>query len=301
MHIRLPNLIIAFITQFIFYYFTFYNNVAKQDLLLGSKPLILVSFIIVTLIITICGYLINDYYDYELDNHNKNTENRLSKGSIILSYTIFNIIGFGLSVVIVSVLDVFPYLGIYIIANLLLWMYSAFLKANGFIGNIIVSLFSAGVILILLLAEFANLALISSTDASILFSPFNALIFFSIFIFLISLVREIIKDCEDLSGDSIAGMHTLPIRYGLGRTKYIVFAFLILLMIASLAWTYIIWKVQSNIFVIQFITTIIFPQLYLGRLILKSKEKKHFSKISLLSKVIMVFGIAYYISYNLWN
>jgi len=84
------------------------------------------------------GYIINDYYDQEIDQINKPHKRligvRISEKNALLLYVILNFIALSISVF-------QPILGlINLFFGLILWVYARFLKKMLFIGNLIVAL-----------------------------------------------------------------------------------------------------------------------------------------------------------------
>ena len=157
-------------------------------------------------------------------------------------------------------------------------MYSTFYKKRFLSGNILIAALSALSVLIVGLFE-------PEFYKSIIY-----LLWYAVFAFEISLIREIIKDIEDKDGDEKAQSKSLPILYGIKKTKVVVYG-LILFMIATIL--HVLYNYFWNNTVISFwILSGIFliPLLLLSYMIYIAEEKDfHFA--SIFTKVYMSLGI----------
>jgi len=102
-----------------------------------------------------------------------------------------------------------------------------------------------------------------------------------------TLVREIIKDIEDLKGDNTFGCKTLPIVFGIRKTKIIIYIILVLFSISVLVLNY--WYEALPI---QYYLIFLFaPVAWLLIRLVRADVKKEFSRLSTFCKVIMLLGI----------
>lgn len=180
---------------------------------------------------------------------------------------------------------------IYLVAVTLLFLYSSIWKKRVLIGNLVVALFSAFVVVILLYAELDHLQNMPNESAATKIIPLTA---FSIFAFLISMMREIIKDIEDHEGDKAAGYLTLPIVYGTLRAQRVA-AFFGLSLVATLFIWIKYFMVPLPLWLpILVMAFLIFP---IGYILLKlfSKSELNAALLSKLSKAIMIFGLIFLI------
>jgi len=280
-HARFINLLIVGITQSIVIFFLF-------DTIFGyaaTNTIQQVYFLIIacTILITLGGYLINDFFDYEIDSTNKKAAKRLSKIHLLTAYFLVCFAGFGIAYFICHLIGQFSYLLVYILAMALLFLYASHFKSQGLIGNVVVALFSS---LVVALLWFVQVYFGHEVP------PFKAstLIFFMCFIFLASMARELVKDCEDIQGDKQFGLKTLPIRIGIERTIFFIGLFLIVLFLVLLSWFYWIAP-QSSILIKASLLPIILVNLYLVFKNFKAKTKQDFASISSLIKLMMGLGI----------
>ncbi len=114
-----------------------------------------------------------------------------------------------------------------------------------------------------------------------------AIVIYSLFAFFITLVREILKDLEDLRGDDTFGCKTLPIVWGIRRTKIFIY---VLLMVFSLT----IVVINSSITPLPmtfFAWTLFLPMAALAGWLLRADTKRDFYQMSQFCKYIMIAGI----------
>ena len=228
---------------------------------------------------TIFGYLLNDAYDQSIDaiNHPMKRTNHLSKSWLIKVAIGFGLVGF----IIVPVgLSEFgrslTLLGITVF--LLLWAYNAFLKCMPIWGNILVALLCALVPLCTLFIYQEPLMVIW-------------VIAYTIFAYGSNLIREIVKDVEDLDGDRSAGCETLPVRIGFLLTKKILLFINSIFILALIAAMWILpLSILSKFF---YILMIILPAAWIFLKTATTVDYKHYSRISMLSKSAMVLALIF--------
>jgi 4-hydroxybenzoate polyprenyltransferase len=266
---RFPNLFIIGFTQ----YFCAIFLVAFPDNgfeLLYDYRLFLLSCS--TIMIAAAGYIINDYYDVKIDYINKPNRvvvGKLIKRRIVLaSHVVLNVLGIGIGF----------YLNLYIgiinfFAGFLLWIYSNQLKRLPFIGNLVISLLTALSILVLAVYFQKNVSLIMN---------------YAIFAFSINLIREIIKDMEDLRGDLRFGSKTLPIVWGLRKTKYLLYVLILVFVFILFYLSFQLGNQTLNIFLI----ILIVPIIYLIYLLYRADSQKRFHRLSMYCKLLMLAGIS---------
>lgn len=224
-----------------------------------------------TILIAAAGYIVNDYYDVKIDYINKPDRvvigKNITRRFAILFHVIFSglgiLIGFylSLSIGIVNIFSVF-----------LLWLYSNNLKRQPFIGNLVVALLTGASVFLV----------------DILYRTHSSLvIIYALFAVFITLVREIIKDMEDLKGDNTFGCKTLPIIWGVRKTKVIIYLILALFTISV-----VVLNNRFNVLPSQYYLLFLFVPLgwFVFRLYV-ADTKKDFSALSTLCKVIMLLGI----------
>jgi len=303
--LRFQNLLIIAATQCIMRYciiepFLKINNFALQ--LNGFHFFLLV---LATVFIAAAGYVINDYFDTGTDRVNRPDEvvidRSIQRRQAMLLHFILNFAGIALGIYLSFYIGVPELAIIFVLATGLLWFYSTHYKRQFLVGNLVVSVLTGIVPLLVILFE---MPLLNQKYGLIMLSHqanFNYIFFwivaFSFFAFLTTLLREIIKDAEDFEGDSAYGMNTLPIIIGPKNTK-IVIASLILFSIALLTGVFIRYLLYRGISVdyvtsIYFLLFLIAPYIFLLNKIIIARTKKDYNFASRITKLIMLAGILY--------
>lgn len=264
---RLPNILIIFLTQYFTRLFLAGPQAHWKSILLDKEMFLLVCS---TAFIAMAGYVINDYYDVKIDSINRPRriviDRFLTRRQAIMLHLILNFSGI-----------LFGYLVDWRIAIVnfgaafLLWIYSNLFKRIALVGNILVSALTALSVYVVAIFVQGNYLLILT---------------YAVFAFFISLVREIIKDMEDLKGDSTFGCKTLPVLFGIKKTKNILYIILSCFFIILSAMGYIL-KIEP----LYFIIIIFIPLFYLSYLLLRADKRKDFTFLSILCKMIMLGGI----------
>ena len=153
----------------------------------------------------------------------------------------------------------------------LLWAYSNYFKRLAFVGNAVVALLSSFSILILGLYYHKQ---------------FETFLFFSVLSFLMSLIREIIKDMEDIKGDEQHGCKTLPIVIGIPKTKRIIYVILV-----ALIGYFSIYQV-TNYYLGHAINVLLgLVTSYFAFKLFSADKKNDFDHLSSVSKVILIVGV----------
>ena len=284
--IRPVNLLVITLTFYVLH--TLCIN--SQEFTLESLQISSISLkflTISTLLVAAAGYLINDYYDKEIDFINKGQEqNLLSKQVLLSGYSILNIAALVLSYT--FALSNYIFL-IFPSSIFLLWLYSFKLKGLPFIGNFIVATLSAAVPVIYLSIQDFSLDRFSHTPSLDLIISFSFLALFSTF------ARELVKDIEDIQGDKAQGLITIPILWGIKTAKtWALFFLLCTLFILGLLITEIAY---FNFNIISLVIVTIFgitPLLLCVAKLYQGAEKKHYRQAGNLIKLSM-FGFLLFI------
>jgi 4-hydroxybenzoate polyprenyltransferase len=258
-----------------------------------------VLLVLATMLITAAGYVINDYFDTKTDMLNHPGKVTVGKS---ISRRLAIIIHFGLNILgcvfggYISFYIGIPVLSfIFLMIPGILWFYSTSYKRQFLIGNIIVAFLTALVPLMVLLFEVPML--IRTFGAQMLEQQvnLNSLALwvggYSVFAFLLTLIREIVKDIEDFEGDNAFGRKTLPIVLGVNSTVLILDGFL-LVVISLLVYLllYFVPDFLSQVYVGLFV---IFPLAASVYLLHKASEQKHYHTVSSLLKIVMLSGVMY--------
>lgn len=293
--IRWPNILIIILTQVLVKYFLVSPYLAQAGLSSQFAILDFLILVFITLLLAAAGYIINDYFDLNIDRINKPSRMILGKliearQGILLHWILNGIavmLGFFLAyrVGTLKLGLVFP-----IIAGLL-WMYSARYKRSFLIGNVVVSLLSALVVLVVWLFEYYLLHnLLNKLTVDL--TKLNVVVgFYAAFAFLVSLVREIVKDIEDIEGDTAAGCKTIPVRLGIGSAKNIALVLSLITMLVLAAGQYLLLQEGLKILFWYYLLPVQLLMINLLLQINKAMQPSDYRAPGKLAKIIMVAGI----------
>jgi 4-hydroxybenzoate polyprenyltransferase len=251
-----------------------------------------ILLILATLCIAASGYVINDIYDVQADKINKPENliigNKISEKKANNLFIVLNIIGVAIGFYLANLLNRPGFVAIFIFSSALLYLYASYLKQIPVLGNILISLLVAFVVL--LPAIFELFPAISSQNKQIQSLLFSILLDYAVFAFLVNLLREMVKDQEDIKGDYNVGLKTLPILLGHNRTNKIIFLIGIL-PIAAIAYYSYKYLFANSFLIIYTFLFIVAPLLYFQVRIWEAGKKKHYSHLSLILKFILFFGL----------
>jgi 4-hydroxybenzoate polyprenyltransferase len=224
-----------------------------------------------TVMIAAAGYVINDYYDVKIDLVNKPERvvigKAITRRYAILFHSALSIMGVGLGLILHWKIGLINFFSAF-----MLWLYSNNLKRQPFIGNVVVALLTG----------------VSIQIVAVLYQTPNPLIvIYATFAFFMTLVREIIKDMEDLKGDNTFGCKTLPIIWGLRKAKFMIYGILAVFAVTVLALNEIYTQLPLYYFIVFLFT----PLAWLLIRLIRADTVKDFSWLSSFCKVIMLLGI----------
>ena len=266
--IRSRNILIVLLNQYMVRVFLIGPKEKWLSYLFNYSQFMLVF---ATICIASAGYIINDYFDVKIDLINKPREviigKYIKRRWAMLIHQILNItgiaIGFflGLKVFLINILAVST-----------LWFYSERFKKKAFIGNFLVAILSAFSLIILSVYYQKNTLLVN---------------IYALFAFFISLIREIIKDMEDIRGDARYGCRTLPIIWGIRRTKILLYILIVSFVIILISMAYTLDN-QHLIFIFSFS---ILPFSWFVYKLYWADKRRDFTFLSRVCKLIMLIGI----------
>ncbi len=208
------------------------DQLAFGEQLPGS---ILLLIMLATVFIAAGGYVINDYFDVKIDRINRPDElivtRSISKPAAMHLSLSLSGIGIVCGIVAAILLRSLTIGILFILVPGLLWFYSSSYKRLFMIGNLIIALLAA---LTPMLVALANVAVLQLRYATIL--PYTTLQHdlyawlggFALFAFLLTWIREIVKDMQDQMGDRELECHSMPVVWGDLWTKIFVTALIVL-------------------------------------------------------------------------
>jgi 4-hydroxybenzoate polyprenyltransferase len=265
--VRWPNLLMLALTQ----YLVRLSLISPETpWYLGLPEGNLFRLVLSTACIAAAGYIINDYYDIKIDLINKPERvviGRYIKRRWALGVN-FALNGLG---VLLGLTVSYRVAALNLAAVFLLWLYSNYLKRRPFWGNLLVSLLTA-LSLVVLAVQYRRHE--------------EVVYLYALFSFCLSLVREIIKDMEDVKGDATFGCETLPILWGIRRTKtllYVILASFFLILAGSL-------RVLPTSMIYLF-ALLALPMGYLVYRLVRADTRRDFAFLSQYCKVVMLLGV----------
>lgn len=297
--IRYKNLLMIFLTMVLTKYALIESFTAQTQL----SNLYFTILILSVLLIAAGGNIINDIFDIEADKINKPNKvfvnTKITKKTAWILYYSTTILGVLLGFYLAFITKNLNYSLIFIAVSIGLFWYSYHLKKVPLLGNIIVSFIVALSILIIYLFDFKNIKYPEPTINSLLtLKLWQVIVVFSLFAFLTTLIREIIKDIEDLNGDLKIKAKTLPIVLGRNRAKNIavVISLILLISLIQIATNYLYPTPLLLAYCFMFI---LIPLAYFTYQLWNAKSKKQFHFLSNYMKIIMLLGILSMILFRL--
>ncbi len=272
----------------------------------GKKPSLnpghFFLLILSSVFIAAAGYIINDYFDLNIDRINKPdrliVQKIIKRRWTIAWHLILSIIGIAIG----FYLDFATHVTLLGFSNLicvlLLFIYSISLKKKLLSGNVIISLLTAWTVLVVTWCEarfFFNPAYVNVTKIV------RVTFLYTGFAFVISLIREAIKDMEDIEGDRKYGCKTMPIVWGFNASKiYVAIWLTILILTLGLLEIYIL-QLRWWIAVIYCLILIITPSLRVFQQLFAAKTPEQFHRLSSMVKFIMLTGILSMIFFRIYS
>lgn len=226
----------------------------------------------VAAIVAASGNVINDMFDIEIDKI-AHPDRPLANGKLKIGEAkVFNIVLIIISTSISLILNYRIFI-ITLFALTLLHFYSYLLKKIPLLGNVVIAFLTALAFL------FGAIAVDNISGAII---P-------AIFAFLINLIRELVKDAEDYEGDKIYNVNTFPIKFGMKRTKQIVLAISIVLIVFTIyPFAERIYRIEYFVVVMAIVNPIL---VYSLKKLFENDDKKSFRRVSSILKSDMIFGL----------
>ncbi len=296
--IRYQNLLFIVIIQYsmrIFIVKPYLNNLNLEPLFSGFHFFLLVT---TTVLLAASGYIINNYFDSELDKKAGKEvffDKSDSKKTAFNLHLILNLVAVAIGFYISYVINLYKLGFVFIVIAGLLWFYSSSYKKMFLIGNLIVAILSALVPLIVMVYEIPLQYQYNSSVFISLQTNLNDLMIwiagFSAFAFLLTFIREIIKDIEDIDGDISFNANTLPVILGEKNAKIVVSALIFISIVSIFVIT--IKFLNNPLSIIYISLLIILPLFFLIVKNFKAKNSKDFHFLSIFTKIIMLFGVLY--------
>ena len=290
--VRWPNLVFIFLTQLLFYFCIQLplHYLKAFGYVPVFEPRIFFLLALSSVLIAAAGYIINDYFDLNIDRVNKPermvVDRVIKRRSTILWHWLLSGIGLLLSLYVSWRLRN-PLVAIgNLMCIVLLYFYSTTFKRKLLIGNIIISLLTAWVILVLYVSE-----LFSGMPGAVLSRLFKFTIVYGSFAFILSLVREVVKDIEDMDGDLRYGCRTMPIVWGVNVAKVFAATWIVALLGALVILQFYVLQKSWLPLTLYGVLLVDLPLIWTLRKLYSAQTREDYHRLSNVIKGVMLAGI----------
>ena len=266
--VRGYNILIIILAQYLASIYILAPDRPLKEVLLDAN---LALIVLCSALVIAGGYIINSFYDSEKDLINKPRKSMLDRlvpqRTKIYAYFILNFLGVLLAAYVSFKAALF--FAAYIFG---IWLYSHRLKKIAFVGNFVS----------------ATLAIAPFFAVFVYYKNFDTVIFVhAVFLFLLILSREVIKDMENLAGDLAQNYRTIAVRYGTSFSKRCI-SFLVSL--AVLPALLLILNYDVGYMYLYFIAAILALLFFLALLWI-AQTKRHYVWLHNILKFIIVSGV----------
>lgn len=286
--IRWPNVLLTLITQLVIIYWYFPLTEASLGLQTWQVALLLIA----TALLTASGNVINDIYDIATDIINKPEKvlvgKSLTEKKAFTIYIVLTSISILCGFVLANSIGKPALAGLFIGVAFLLYTYATSLKNMLLVGNIVISLLVGFVVLTTALFELYPA--ITDLNRAAQLRAMQHLTVFAIFAFLVNLLREWIKDCQDLQGDLATGRSSLPLLLGKQRASRVMAVYtIILVLIIGYLTTIALNKDEISLYYTLFL--IVAPLMFIGFRLFTAHSDRDYHQLSLICKIVLFFGV----------
>jgi len=266
--VRGYNVLMIILAQYLASLFILSPDLPLKEVVLDPRLFVLV---LASALVIAGGYIINSFYDSEKDLINKPHKSMLdrlvSQRTKLSAYFVLNFLAVLLGSYISFRASVF--FSAYIFG---IWLYSHKLKRIPFFGNLVS----------------ATLAITPFFAVFVYYKNFETVIFVhAIFLFLLILARELVKDLENMVGDLAQGYRTIPILYGTLFSKISISFLILLTLVPALL---LIRTFDVGYMYLYFMGSIVLMILFLI-LLWKAEGKKHYVWLHNIIKFTIVAGV----------
>lgn len=291
--IRLPNLVFIALTQILFHFFVIRPVLDKGHIISSLRGHNLAILIFATISITAAGYIINDYFDLNGDLIRRPKSVVIGKYihrhwalACHITMSLFGIaLGFYLDFT-----STIYFLGLFnFCCTFLLFVYSIALKKRPLLGNILISLLTSWVIIVCTWCE--TLGIYHSGNIVDASKITRLTLMYAGFAFIISIIREALKDLEDIDIDRKLKYDTMPIKWGINASRVFIIVWMIVMIGALAAFFFYLLIIKRWIGAGYCAVFLIAPMLILFFKFLKAKNRKDFKWVRSKIKWVMLLGI----------
>ncbi len=299
--LRLPNIAMMGVLQFLVYVCLLE---AWADLLHIRLQLRFTDFVLLSIssaFVAAAGYLINDYFDQEIDeiNHPKDRYigRCISPLWALRGYWALNIAA-ALPVLWLLYKGFWWLAGTHAAAAILLYAYARWLKKMPLVGNVLIAFLCSILAAEVLWTDYLfQPTLLHEKDIYTAYYQRTAWLFVC-FVGIATLLREWAKDIEDLRGDAAGGRRTLAVVLGWQAARWILFvsSLLFALFLGGLSWFY--WQQAVHYSSLYIGWGLCITLLILVYATARAKECADFRPISMGYKVYFGLGMGWLLLFD---
>jgi 4-hydroxybenzoate polyprenyltransferase len=281
---------------------------------LNDDPVHFFLLVFSTVLIAAAGNIINDYFDVKADRINKPEKliitKHIKRRWAIVTHWTFNGIAFGIAVYLSILYSSLSFVFIHLISINTLWFYSMLFKRKALIGNILIAgLTSMVPLLTMVYFEAGNPSNLSHSEfepetwGTIIDIDYRLIYVLMAFAFIQNLAREIIKDIQDVKGDELIYVQSLPMLIGQKNSMFLSGVLLLILPISFLC--YLVVNLDKLIvdnrlsmdtipFALAALVNLILILIMIVNKVNRLKLYDALIKISMLLGVLATFYLAYF-------
>jgi 4-hydroxybenzoate polyprenyltransferase len=290
--VRLPNLFFIALTQSLFQ-FCIYQPMYKG--VIPSNDLLHFIFLsLASVLIAAAGYIINDYFDINIDEVNKPdrmvVDKVIHRRWAIAWHFILNSAALLLTILALPILQKWYLILANMLCMALLWFYSTSFKRKLLIGNIVIAILTAWTILIIFFSK-VDLSDAIGNGPVKYYRLFRLAIVYAGFAFIITLIREVVKDMEDMPGDEKYGCRTMPVVWGVNATKVYTAVWLVVLIALIVVMQVYILIFKWWLPIVYSVIAIIFPLVIILLKLKPATTPKHYHRLSNIIRLVIFTGI----------
>lgn len=296
---RLPNLAIVFLSQWLPYWYVLRPAILKAGGIPVLNERIFGLIAAATVLSTLAGYIINDYYDREIDAINRPdlvvVGRHVPSGIVLLVYlgltVLVHLLALRIYVLLPEPRSFWPLI-LFPVVSLFLFLYAWQMKCTPVLGNVLVALMCGAAPIIALFPEDRAIWLTSFREPDLIHEATGLVWVYAIFAFSTNLLREQVKDLEDFQGDAACGCNTLAVLKGPRVAK--IPAGILGLMVSALIALLLFYWAQHDVpdkHIGAGAALLLIPALLATGLVFFGTAKRHFSRASLCIKIIMLAGL----------
>ena len=292
--VRLPNLVVVALTQVLVYYRIILPALDAEGIEGVLRPWKFAELCLVTLAITASGYLINDLRDVRIDavNHpGKNLVIKIGRHNIQWIFAALVLVGYLFALLLSLRLGERQLLYLFPMAIGVLALYSVTLKRLPFVGNFLVALYCAGVPGILVIVERRALEQLLAVNPGLGADTLRVCLLFMLFAFVATLLRELVKDIEDMRGDRQEGRRTLPVMLGVTTSRRLALVLGLMVILSILSPVFLGWPAFLQPPMLICIGLLILAVITILFQLAQARQQLDYHKLSRQIKFLLVGGL----------